>query len=313
MRQIDALKSPRFTQISTFARLPVTRDLADVRAAFVGIPFDDGTTYRTGARFGPSAIRQGSRLLRPFNPFVGTYPFDVLNAADYGDIDIIPGYIQDTMEIVQREMSGIIAGKRTVPYIGGGDHSITLPVLRAMHSEYGRVNLIHFDSHYDFWDSYWGKKYTHGTWLRRAAEEKLLKDIVQVGIRGSLFSQEDLEQPDRLGISSFNIRDVKYSPEKVLRHINALKGSTYISIDIDVVDPGTAPGTGTPEIGGFGGFEILEFLRGMRVDLAGFDVVEVSPPYDVSELTAMTAANLIYEMMSVQASGSERKQAGRKR
>ena len=307
MRQIDALKSPRFTQVSTFARLPVTRDLDDVKALFVGIPFDDGTTYRTGARFGPSAIRQGSRLLRPYNPFVGTYPFDTLNAADYGDIDIIPGYISDTMEVVQKEISGIIAGKKTIPYIGGGDHSITLPVLRSMHGEYGRVNLVHFDSHYDFWDSYWGKKYTHGTWLRRAAEENLLKDIIQVGIRGSLFSHEDLEQPDKLGISSFNIREVKYSPDRVLRRINSLKGKTYVSIDIDVVDPGTAPGTGTPEIGGFGGFEILEFLRRMDIDIAGFDVVEVSPPYDVSELTAMTAANLIYEMMSLQSARLEKK------
>lgn len=301
MRQLDALKSPRFTQISTFARLPVTRELGDVRALFVGIPFDDATTYRTGARFGPSAIRQGSRLLRPFNPFVGTYPFDSLNAADYGDIDIIPGYIEDTMAVIEKEMSGIIAGGKTVPYIGGGDHSITLPVLRAMHREHGKVNLIHFDSHYDFWDSYWGKKYTHGTWLKRAAEEQLLNGVVQVGIRGSLFSDDDLKVPGRLGISSFNIRDVKYETEKVINHINSLRGKSYVSFDIDVVDPGTAPGTGTPEIGGLNGFETLEFIRKLDLDLAGFDVVEVSPPYDVSELTSMTAANLIYEAMSVQA------------
>ncbi len=301
MRQLDALKSPRFTQISTFGRLPVTRELKDVKALFVGIPFDDGTTYRTGARFGPSAIRQGSRLLRPFNPFVGSFPFDALNAADYGDIDILPGYMEDTMAVIQKEMSAIISGGKTVPYIGGGDHSITLPVLRAMNSEYGRVNLIHFDSHYDFWDSYWGKKYTHGTWLKRAAEEKLLEGIVQVGIRGSLFSDDDLRQPEKLGIASFNIRDVKYNTEKVLDHINALRGKTYVSFDIDVVDPGSAPGTGTPEIGGMGGFETLEFIRRMDIELVGFDVVEVSPPYDVSELTSMTAANLIYEAMSVQA------------
>lgn len=301
MRQLDALKSPRFTQISTFARLPVTQDLADVRALFVGIPFDDGTTYRTGARFGPSAIRQGSRLLRPFNPFVGVYPFDDMNAADYGDINVVPGYMEDTMAVISRDISDIISKGRTVPYIGGGDHSITLPVLRAMHAEHGKVNLVHFDSHYDFWDSYWGKKYTHGTWLRRAAEEGLLSGIVQVGIRGSLFSDDDLKQPDKLGISSFNIRDVKYRTEEVLRRINALEGKTYVSFDIDVVDPGTAPGTGTPEIGGMLGFETLEFVRRMNIDLAGFDVVEVSPPYDVSELTAMTAANLIYEAMSVQA------------
>lgn len=306
MRQIDALSSPRFAQISTFARLPVTQDMSDVMAVFVGIPFDDGTTYRTGARFGPSAIRQGSRLLRPYNPFVRSYPFDTLNAADYGDIDIIPGYIMDTMTVVEAGITKIISGE-TVPYIAGGDHSITLPILRAMSKRHGKVNLIHFDSHFDFWDSYWGKKYTHGTWLKRAAEEELLNDIVQVGIRGSLYSEDDVKETETLGIDSFNIREVKYEPEKVLRRIAELKGKTYISFDIDVVDPGTAPGTGTPEIGGMGGFEVLEFMRRIKLDIAGFDVVEVSPPYDVSELTAMTAANLIYEMMSVQALEQGRK------
>ena len=297
MRQIDARDSPRFAQISTFGRLPVTHDLGGVSAVFVGVPFDDGTTYRTGARFGPSAIRQGSRLLRAYNPFVDAYPFEKLNACDYGDIDAIPGYIEDTMRIVETGMKNIAS--KSVPFTAGGDHSIALPILRAMHSLHGRVNLVHLDSHYDFWDSYWGKKYTHGTWLRRAKEENLLSEVVQIGIRGSLYSKEDIDDARKLGITYGTTIDVEKDLGSFLRMINSLKGKTYVSLDIDVTDPAFAPGTGTPEVGGLSSLEIMEIVRAINVDLAGMEVVEVSPPYDVSELTSMLAANLLYEGMSV--------------
>ncbi|MCY0860728.1 MAG: agmatinase [Sulfolobaceae archaeon] len=301
MRQIDALKSPRFTQISTFARLPICRDDEEVKAGFIGIPFDDATTYRPGARFGPMGIRQGSRLLRPYNQFLDTYPLDKLNACDMGDVNIIPGYIDDTMRIIESNIYDIITRRENfVPFIAGGDHSITLPVLRAMNKKYGKLNLVHLDSHYDFWDSYWGKKYTHGTWLRRALEEGLLKSVIQAGIRASTFSKEDLDDKKRLGIRSYTIRDMKYNVKEIISEINSLEGPTYISIDIDVVDPAFAPGTGTPEVGGLTSFEIIEFIRQLRFKrLVGFDVVEVSPPYDLSELTTMLAANIIYEGMSV--------------
>jgi agmatinase len=299
MRQIDALKSPRFTQVSTFGRLPLIQDLHDVKAFFVGIPFDDATTYRPGARFGPMGIRQGSRLLRPYNQFLDVYTFDELNACDVGDINVIPGYIMDTMKIIEEEMVKL-AGSGT-PFIAGGDHSITLPVLRAMAKVHGKVNLVHFDSHYDFWDTYWGKKYTHGSWLRRALEENLLEEVIQVGIRGSTFSKDDLHDREKLGVTSFTIRDVKKSMEAVMKEINSLKGKTYVSFDIDAVDPAFAPGTGTPEVGGLTSYEAMEMIRGLNVNIVGFDVVEVAPSYDVSEVTSMLAANLIYEAMSVKA------------
>ena len=298
MRQIDATKSPRFTQISTFGRLPVEKNLENVRGAFIGVPFDDATSYRPGARFGPMGVRQGSRLLRPYNPFLDAYPFEDLNACDYGDINVIPGYTEDTMEIITKEYSSIAS--RTVPFTAGGDHSIALPILRAMFEIYGKVNLVHLDSHYDFWNSYWGgKKYTHGTWLRRAREENLLNEVIQVGIRASLYSKDDISDAKKLGITYYTTNDVKRDMAKVVKHISSLKGKTYISLDIDVTDPAFAPGTGTPEVGGLTSFELVDILRTLDIDFAGMEVVEVSPPYDVSELTSMLAANAIYEEMSV--------------
>lgn len=170
-----------------------------------------------------------------------------------------------------------------------------------MNKVHGKVNLVHFDSHYDFWDTYWGKKYTHGSWLRRALEENLLGKVVQVGIRGSTFSKDDLQDRDKLGVKSFTIRDVKRDPEGVMKEINSLEGKTYVSFDIDSVDPAFAPATGTPEVGGLTSFEVVEMVRGFKVNMVGFDVVEVAPSYDVSEITSMLAANLIYEAMSVKA------------
>jgi agmatinase len=297
LRQIDARDSPRFAQISTFARLPVTQDLSGVKAAFIGVPFDDGTTFRPGARFGPSAIRQGSRLLRSYNPFLDVYPFEKLNTCDYGDINAIPGYIEDTMSIIERDMKNI--GSKSTPFAAGGDHSIALPILRAMNKLHGRVNLVHLDSHYDFWDSYWGKKYTHGTWLRRAREENLLNDVIQIGIRGSLYGKGDIEDAKKLGITYYTTNTSKKESSRIINHVNSLRGRTYVSLDIDVTDPAFAPGTGTPEVGGLSSFEVMEIVRAFDFDIVGMEVVEVSPPYDVSELTSMLAANLLYEGMSV--------------
>jgi agmatinase len=299
MRQTDAQVSPRFAGISTFARLPFLKDLEGVRAAFVGIPFDDATTFRPGARFGPSGMRQGSRLLRPYNPFVDAYPFDELNVCDYGDVDVIPGYISDTMKIIEDAIFHVASTKKTIPFTAGGDHSIALPILRTMNRIHGKVNLVHMDSHYDFWDSYWGKKYTHGTWLRRAREEGLLNEVVQVGIRGSLYGKEDVSDAKKLGVEYYTTNQVVEDFQKVVGHVNSLKGRTYLSLDIDVTDPSFAPGTGTPEVAGLTSFQVMKLVRSLEIDFAGMEVVEVSPPYDVSELTSMLGANLIYEGMSV--------------
>jgi agmatinase len=297
MRQIDAQKSPRFADISTYARLPVTKSLDGVKAVFVGVPFDDATTFRPGARFGPQGIRQGSRLLRPYNPFVDSYPFDDLNACDYGDMSVVPGYTEDTMHLVEEEMRNIAS--KVVPFTAGGDHSIALPILRAMNKIHGKVNLVHLDSHYDFWDSYWGKRYTHGTWLRRAREEGLLTEVIQVGIRASLYSRDDVADAKKLDITYYTTDAVKEDLQRITKHVNSLKGKTYVSLDIDVTDPAFAPGTGTPEVGGLSSFEVVRLVRSFDVDLGGMEVVEVSPPYDVSEITSMLGANLVYEGMSV--------------
>lgn len=301
MRQVDFARSPRFSQISTFARLPHTKKLRGVKAVFLGVPFDGGTTYRPGARFGPGAIRQASRLLRPYNYFTDSHPFETLNACDYGDVDTVPGNIVRTMELVEAE----VAKLRTTPFIAGGDHSITLPVLRAMKRRYGPVNLLHLDSHFDFWDSHWGERFTHGSWLRRAREEGLLKDVVQVGIRGSFPSKEDIDDGRKLSVKTYTILDATERPALVAKAVSALKGKTYFSIDIDVADPSFAPGTGTPEVGGLSSLQLIKFVRSIGLDLAGMDVVEVSPPYDASEITSMLAANVLYEGMSVTAAALE--------
>lgn len=302
MRQVDFGKSPRFAQVATYARLPLTRDLRGVKAAFVGIPFDGGVTYRPGARFGPSAIRQASRLLRPYNFFTKSHPFEDLAACDYGDIDVVPGSVAKTMEIVELGLEGILP--RAIPFVAGGDHSITLPVLRAMRKRHGRVNLVHMDSHFDFWDSHWGERFTHGSWLRRAREEGLLNKVVQLGIRGSYPSEQDPKEGRKLSIVTFTTIDLVEKKKAVRSALSSLEGKTYLSLDIDVADPSYAPGTGTPEVGGLSSLDLIRLVRSMRLDLVGMDVVEVSPPYDVSELTSMLAANLLYEGMSVLASRS---------
>jgi agmatinase len=298
MRQIDARDSPRFAQISTFGRLPLLQDLTNVKAAFVGVPFDDGTTFRTGPRFGPSAIRQGSRLLRKYNPFVKTEPFERLNACDWGDVNTIPGYVEDTFSAIERDYRTIAS--KCVPFTAGGDHSIALPILRAMHAVHGKVNLIHLDSHYDFWDNYWGKKYTHGTWLRRAREEGLLNQVIQIGIRGSVYGPEDVEDTKKLDIDCFTTYQARENWGEVLTRISSMKSKTYVSLDIDVIDPAFAPGTGTPEVGGLSSIELIQAIRSFEIDkLVGMEVVEVSPPYDWAELTSMLAANFLYEGMSI--------------
>jgi agmatinase len=303
VRPLDALVSPRFTQIATFARLPHTRDLTDIDVAFVGIPFDDATTYRTGARQGPSAIREQSRLLRPYNMVLDVEPFDVLNVVDWGDVDIVPGSFPDTAAAIEAALAEVL-GAHVVPLLAGGDHSLALPALRALHRVHGPVNLVHFDSHFDFWDQYWGQRYTHGTWLRRAWEEGLLARVVQIGIRGPQFAREDLTFAHSNRFVVVPIGELAQQPAaRVRAALNDIPWSEplYVSWDIDVIDPAFAPGTGTPEVGGLTSREALDIVRmlvGRR--LVGFDVVEVSPLYDgPGAITALLAANLLYEVLSV--------------
>ena len=302
----DPARSPRFAQIATFARLPHTTDLEGVGSAYVGIPWDDATSFRSGAREGPSAIRNHSRLLRTYHLFQKVYPFRVLETVDYGDIDPVPGFLDDTFRRIEDGMRPLFAAG-VVPFVGGGDHSITLPILRAQKATTGRpVRLLHFDAHYDTWDTYWGgKKYTHGTWVRRAYEEGLIEKggVFQVGIRSSLYSAEDVENNARYVDRTFTTEDLdSLGPEGVASAlVRAIgDGPTYVSVDIDTLDPAFAPGTGTPEPGGLSTRELVRVLRPFHaLDVVGFDVVEVAPQYDhTGQVTALAAATVLYEGLS---------------
>ena len=298
----DSLKTPRFTGIRTFARLPNVRTLEDVDLAVIGVPFDTGVSFRAGGRFGPSAIRAASSLIRGYNAVMRVNPFSVLSCVDYGDVAIIPGYIERSYEVIERDVTPVVEAG-IVPLLLGGDHSVTLPHLRATRSV-GPVAVIMFDSHTDAWDSFFGEKYNHGTWMRRAIEEGLVdvEHSIEVGLRGSVYGPEDWTMlRDELGLDYLPMHEllaqgVGPTVERILRRVG--DRPAYISFDIDVVDPAFAPGTGTPEAGGISSAEALEIVRGLRgIDFAGFDVVEVIPAYDPVEQTSMLAAHLGFEMM----------------
>jgi agmatinase len=300
----DSLKSPRFTGPVTFARLPYVRTLEDVDLAVVGVPFDTGVTYRVGGRFGPGAVRDASVMLRPYNANLAVAPFEVLSCVDYGDIAIVPGYTERSYAAIEAVVSPIVEAG-VVPVLIGGDHACTLPHLRATRSR-GPVAVIDFDSHTDAWDSYFGEKYNHGTWMRRAIEEGLV-DVdhsIEVGLRGSIYAPEDWTGlRTELGLDYLTTEDVlKFGPAAVAARIRERVGDrpAFISFDIDVVDPAFAPGTGTPEAGGPSAHDALAIVRGLTgIDFLGFDVVEVIPAYDPAGQTATLAANLAYEMLSL--------------
>ena len=300
----DSLQSPRFTGPATFARLPYVRTLEDVDVAIVGVPFDTGVTYRVGGRFGPNAVRAASVMLRPFNPNLGISPFEVLSCVDHGDIAIVPGYTERSYAAIEAAVAPIVEAG-VVPLLVGGDHACTLPHLRATRSR-GPVAVIDFDSHTDAWDSYFGEKYNHGTWMRRAIEEGLV-DVgrsIEVGLRGSLYGAEDWTGlRSELGLEYLTTEQVlAMGPAAVARAIRDRVGDrpAFISFDIDVVDPAFAPGTGTPEPGGLSAHDALSIVRGLiDIDFVGFDVVEVIPAYDPAAVTATLAANLAYEMLSL--------------
>jgi agmatinase len=300
----DSLQSPRFTGPSTFARLPLVRDLEGVDLAIVGVPFDTGVTYRVGGRFGPNAVRAASVMLRPYNPNLDVKPFDILSCVDHGDIAIVPGYTERSYAAIEAAVAPI-AEAGVVPLLIGGDHACTLPHLRATRSR-GPVAVIDFDSHTDAWDSYFGEKYNHGTWMRRAIEEGLV-DVahsIEVGLRGSLYDAADWTGlRTELGLEFLTTEDLfRLGPAAVAAAIRERVGDrpAFISFDIDVVDPAYAPGTGTPEAGGPSARDLLAILRGLiGIDFVGFDVVEVIPAYDPAGQTAILAANLAYEMLSL--------------
>jgi len=284
-------------------RLPHTRDLRDLDVAILGIPFDGGVSFRPGARFGPNEIRTHSSLIRPYHPVLRTEPFARLRVADFGDVDTNPVDIIDTYARIESAVSEILGGG-VVPACIGGDHSISLPILRAVARAQGAVALVHFDSHQDMWEEYFGSRYFHGTPFRRALEEGLYlpRETVQIGIRGPVYGKEDFEFGETHGVVVIRAEEVHRRGVEVVRpHLERLRGrKTYVSFDIDSVDPAFAPGTGTPEVGGLTSAQVLDLLRMLAgLNIVAFDIVEVSPPYDQSGLTSMLAANVLFELISV--------------
>jgi len=301
---INSLSSPRFTGVRTFMRLPHVRTEENIDFAVVGVPFDTGGTYAIGTRFGPEAVRSMSALLRPYNPALKIDIFEYCSGVDYGDFVVNPGYIEDSYQMIEVQL-GKLLQHQVVPILIGGDHSVTLPHLRAIAAKYGKVSLVHFDSHGDTWDSYFGKKYTHGTVFRRAAEEGLVDPSrsIQIGLRGSLYGSEDLKEGENLGYRIITTDMLKQmSPDELREAIIQRVGDNrvFVSFDIDFLDPVYAPGTGTPEIGGFTTYEAQQFVRKLTgLNLVGFDLVEVLPDRDPARVTSLAAANIIYEFISL--------------
>ena len=300
----DAFVSPRFGQVATLMLLPAVASAKGLDVALLGIPYDGGTSYRTGARFGPRAVREQSSLIRPWNPVLKVHPFERLRVADCGDVDVVPISIERTLAAIQARVGEVMAAG-AMPVCVGGDHSVTLGILRAVARRHGPVGVVHFDAHPDTWDEYFGSKFFHGTPFRRAVEEGLIepKRMIQVGIRGPLYGDEDFAFHDQHGIEVVRIEAVKeHGTAWVTERLSRLRGGpVYLSFDIDAVDPAFAPATGTPEVGGLTSYEALVLVRALAgLILVGADVVEVSPPYDgPGQITALLAANLLFEIVSL--------------
>ena len=313
IQPISGTVVPRFAGPSTFARLPELRDVSHCDVAIVGIPFDAGTSYRPGARFGPQAIRQASRHLRTqYHPAYDTEPFAEQQVADAGDIACNPYNIEKAVVEIQKAATELL-GKVDRIISLGGDHTIALPLLRAVNHYHGPVALVHFDAHLDTWDTYYGAPYTHGTPFRRAAEEKLFLESasMHVGIRGPLYSRDDLKNDKELGFKVIHCDEFQSEGiEHVVKRIRERVGDNpmYLSIDIDVLDPAHAPGTGTPEIAGMTTRELVGVLRGLAgLNIISADVVEVSPAYDHAELTSLSAATTVFEITNLFAYSKKQK------
>lgn len=300
----DVNSMPRFSGIRTFMRLPYEPEVQKRDFVVLGAPFDTAASYRVGARFGPEGIRRISSLLRPANVYHHIRPSDILDGVDGGDIMVIPG---NTLASHQNITAHVKAWteKGTVPIVLGGDHSITLPELRAVSAVHGPLALLHFDAHGDTWDNYWGEKYTHGTPFRRAVEEGIIDPhrSVQIGMRGTVYNPDDIEEARKLGflvITSDEVREfgLLETMHQALERIGDSK--VFLTFDIDFLDPSFAPGTGTPEVAGFSSAEAQGMLRQLtKINLVGCDLVEVLPTLDHAEITTLTGATIVFEFLSL--------------
>ena len=293
-----------FMGIASFMRLPVSRELQGVDVALMGVPFDSGTSYRTGTRFGPRKIREASLMIWGHNSTLNVTPAKKLKIVDYGDVSVIPTSIEHTMTAITETASEIINNGTTLITLGG-DHSIALPLLRAHAKKYGPVSVVHVDAHIDTWEAeFEGSPYSHGTPFRYALQEGLIREgeYVQIGIRGPLSGANDYEDAKKLGARTVTIHEVmEKGMAEILKEVHQrMNGPVYVTVDIDSADPAFAPGTGTPEVGGLTSYQLLQLVRGLHgLNLIGFDLVEVSPPFDHGDITSILAANIVFEYLSL--------------
>ncbi|MTT32196.1 agmatinase [Terrilactibacillus sp. BCM23-1] len=300
----NAVEMPRYSGIRSFMRLPYEQEISGKDFVILGAPFDTATTYRSGTRFGPEAIRRSSVLLRAANVYHNIRPSDYLNGVDGGDVMTIPGNTERSHKKITDHVKAWVE-KGVVPIILGGDHSISLPDLRGVASIHGPLSLIHFDAHGDTWDEYWGEKYTHGSPFRRAMEEGLIDPSrsIQIGMRGTVYDPNDINEARDLGfqvITSDEIREIGLNKTMDLVKERVGQNKVFLTFDIDFLDPAFAPGTGTPEIAGFSSTEAQSMLRRLAgINFVGFDIVEVLPALDPTEITALTAATVVFEFLSL--------------
>nr|WP_317379476.1 agmatinase [uncultured Faecalimonas sp.] len=300
----SALSSPRFCNMGTFMRMEKITSAKDLDFAIAGAPFDTASSFRSGSRFGPNAIRNISAMMKPNNVIMQVNIMENLKGGDLGDFNVTPGYIHPTYDAIEEGVAKILA-ENACSIILGGDHSITLAELRAVAKKYGPVALVHFDSHSDLCDEVFGQKYNHGTPFRRALEENLIdaSHSIQIGMRGSLYDPNEHKMAAELGmklIPAHKVREMGFEAliQTVLERVG--EKPCFLTFDIDFVDPAYAPGTGTPEVGGFTSLEALELVRKIKdLNFVGFDIVEVLPAYDHGEITAYLAANIVFEYLSI--------------
>jgi agmatinase len=302
---VEATQVPRFAGLGTFARLPQIDAVPDYDIAVLGVPFDGGTSFRPGARFGPSAVREASRLLRPgYHVELDVTPVEAVQVVDAGDVACTPYDIAKAVEQIEEQALPLMAKDKRVIAVGG-DHTIALPMLRAVNKVHGPVALLHFDAHLDTWDTYFDEPITHGTMFRRAFEEGLLIEdkSMHVGIRGPVYDRDDFLRDHEFGfqiIRSTDIDDIGVAAAIAKVRERLGDTSVYLSVDIDVLDPAFAPGTGTPEMGGLHSRELLRLLRGLNgINIVGADVVEVAPAYDHADITSLAAATVVFDMMGL--------------
>ena len=302
IKPISSMTTPRFADVATFFRLPIIKDLHKIEYCICGVPWDGGTTNRPGARHGPREVRNSSSLIRLYHPVSLKSPYNKYNIADIGDCPVNPADLQDSLNKIENYYNEIIKSN-VIPLSIGGDHLVSLPILRAL-AKKGPVALFQFDSHSDTWDSYFGGyKYTHGTPFRRAVEENLVdpKKYVMLGIRGSLYDPDDMKWARDQGITIITIDEYyEMGFKKSMEIVQDIIGNipTYLTFDIDGIDPTYAPGTGTPEVGGFNVREAQLIIRKLnKINFIGADVVEVSPPFDLNNMTSLVGATVAFEIL----------------